>query len=144
MSILIKRYLVENNYAKYCIQAEQALDAKFSELMRNTVPGQNNVTVTNYAFKQTELINSYNKKRDQLYAHFVQKTNIAPSLSSVDFEPVTFDNTFGWEISFHCNILAQRLLMQINSANPAKFPLKTTPSFLKELTDEEYFILKGD
>lgn len=139
--MIIKRYLVLAPISDACISEQKRLEEEFLEKISALKPGIDDITVSNYAEKNFEIINEHNEKVQKTYENFVKERGIAEGLSSQVTTAPTFDNFFQWDIVF--SVHGSRLFMEVRAVNEAKFPIKGIPAFLRELDEKKFLFLSG-
>lgn len=133
--LISRTYLVARELAGECIMALEEIESNFARKIQGLVPGKNGITVQNFMQRQANLIKEYNEKQDELFTGFVRKHHIAEALNSNQTDEITFDNFFGWDISFFVH--SSLLFMEVKAANEGQFPVPhPAPPFLRELDGE--------
>lgn len=141
MALVVRRYIVKSPMSDMCIAGHQKLEEEFLREVAQLRPGEKGVSLQDYAERQMAIIHAHNARVQELFLGFVRDAGIAPALSSQDLDRPSFENFFGWDITL--SVHSKRLFMEVRSATEAKFPIRGTPSFLREIDEKQFFMLSG-
>lgn len=141
MALCIRRYLVRKEVSAPYVESYQKLERRLNGRAQSLQLGKDGVTAGNFAERYQELVNEFNADADEIFLSFVREKGIADALDSRDGEPLAFDNFFKWSIGFR--VPGDRLLMEVRAISEKWFPIKQKPSCMRELNDDEFWIMSG-